>query len=306
MPEPYFGFDTTPLSNWHIIMIAPSELIVNPDGSAFHLHLKPEQLSDRILLVGDPERVTTVASYFDSIECEVSSREFHTITGIYKGKRITTLSHGIGTDNIDIVLNELDALANIDFRTRTIRPRFRQLTLVRVGTSGGLQPFTPVGTYVAAEKSIGFDGVIYFYANTEKVRDTTFESELLKQLEWKLSGLKPYVVPADPSLIEQITKNDIIRGVTIAANGFYGPQGRKLRLPLADPELNKKIEAFQFENHKITNFEMESSSLAGLAALMGHRAMTVCCIIAGRVEKNMNTEYKGSMTGLIETVLERI
>lgn len=286
--------------------IAPSELIINPDGSVFHLHLKPGQLADRIVLVGDPERVTTVASYFDSIECEVSSREFHTITGMYKGKRLTTLSHGIGTDNIDIVLNELDALANIDFETRTIRPEFRQLTLVRVGTSGGLQPFTPVGTYVAAEKSIGFDGVLYFYADTEKVRDLAFEAELLKQLDWKLTRLQPYVVSADPSLIEQITGKDILRGVTIAANGFYGPQGRKLRLPLADSRLNQKIEAFAYSDRRITNFEMESSSLAGLSALMGHRAITVCCIIAGRVEKNMNTEYKGSMTGLIETVLERI
>lgn len=180
------------------------------------------------------------------------------------------------------------------------------MTLVRVGTSGGLQPFVPVGTYVAAEKSIGFDGVIYFYANTERARDTAFEAALKEQLDWKLSGLSPYVVPADHSLIEQITGNDIIRGVTIAANGFYGPQGRELRLPLADPKLNEKIEAFNYNGRQITNFEMESSSLAGLAALMGHRAMTVCCIIAGRVDKNMNTNYKGSLTGLIETVLERI
>lgn len=287
-------------------MIAPSELIINADGSAFHLHLKPEQLADRILLVGDPERVSMVASYFDTKECEVSSREFHTITGTYKGKRITTLSHGIGTDNIDIVLNELDALANIDFNTRTIKKEFRQLTLVRVGTSGGLQPFVPVGTYVAAEKSIGFDGVLYFYADSEKVRDMDFEAELHKQLQWKLSGIHPYVVSADSSLIEQITQNDILRGITIAANGFYGPQGRKLRLPLADPQLNEKIETFHYNGRQITNFEMESSSLAGLSALMGHRAMTVCCIIAGRVAKDMNTEYKGSITGLIETVLDRI
>ena len=283
-------------------MIAPSELIINPDGSCFHLHLKPEQLADKIIMVGDPDRVNTVASYFDTKECEVSSREFHTITGIYKGKRITTLSHGIGTDNIDIVLNELDALANIDFASRTIKPIFRQLTMVRVGTSGGLQPFVPVGTYVA----IGFDGVLYFYADSEKVRDKAFESELMRQLKWKLSGIQPYVVSADPSLVKQITQDDIIRGVTIAANGFYGPQGRKLRLPLADPELNRKIEAFEFNDSRITNFEMESSSLAGLSALMGHRAMTVCCIIAGRVAQDMNTEYKGSMTGLIETVLDRI
>lgn len=287
-------------------MIAPSELIINPNGSCFHLHLRPEQLADRIVLVGDPDRVNTVASYFDTKECEVSSREFHTITGTYKGKRITTLSHGIGTDNIDIVLNELDALANIDFATRTVKPDFRRLTLVRVGTSGGLQPSVPVGTYVAAEKSIGFDGVLYFYGGSADVRDRTFEEELLRQLEWKIDGIRPYVVSADPSLIEQITRGDIIRGVTIAANGFYGPQGRQLRLPLADPELNRKIEAFHHNGARITNFEMESSSLAGLSALMGHRAMTVCCIIAGRVDKKMNTEYKGTMDGLIKTVLDRI
>lgn len=287
-------------------VIPESELIINADGSVFHLHLKPEQLADRVVLVGDPDRVSTVASYFDTQECEISSREFHTITGTYQGKRITVVSHGIGTDNIDIVLNELDALANIDFATRTVKPEFKQLTLVRVGTSGGLQPFVPVGTYVAAEKSIGFDGVIYFYADTERIRDIRMEEALMEQLEWKLSGLSPYVVSADGSLIDQITEDDIIRGITIAANGFYGPQGRELRLPLANPELNKKIESFDFNGRKITNFEMESSSLAGLAALMGHRAMTVCCIIAGRVEKNMNTNYKGSLTGLIEKVLERI
>ena len=195
-------------------MIAPSELIINADGSAFHLHLKPEQLADRVVMVGDPDRVNTIASYFDTKEFEVSSREFHTVTGTYKGKRITTLSHGIGGDNLDIVMNELDALANIDFATRTIRPEFRQLTLVRVGTSGGLQPFTPVGTYVAAEKSIGFDGVLYFYGDTEKIRDITFEEELLKQLDWKIEGLKPYVVKADDSLIEQITGSDILHEYT--------------------------------------------------------------------------------------------
>lgn len=287
-------------------IIPASELVINADGTIFHLHLKPEQLADRVVLVGDPARVTAVASYFDTQECEVSNREFHTITGMYKGKRITVVSHGIGTDNIDIVLNELDALANVDFATRTIRPVFRQLTLVRIGTSGGLQPFTPIGTYVAAEKSIGFDGVLYFYAHTEEVRDLPFEAELIGQLAWRLTGLYPYVVSADPSLVEQIAKDDIVRGVTIAANGFYGPQGRELRLPLADPELNRKIEAFRYGPYQITNFEMESSSLTGLSALMGHRALTVCCIIAGRVNKNMNTDYKNSLNDLIERVLVRI
>ena len=287
-------------------MISPSELIINKDGSAFHLHLRPEQLADRLILVGDPARVSAVASRFEEKECEVSNREFHTITGRYKGKRITVVSHGIGTDNIDIVLNELDALANIDFTTREIKPDFRQLTMVRFGTSGGLKPYAPIGTYVAAEHSIGFDGVLYFYANTESVRDLQMEKELLRQLDWKVEGLRPYVVKADPSLIEQITQGDMVRGMTIAANGFYGPQGRLLRLPLADPQLNPKIQAFNFEGHQITNYEMESSALAGLAALMGHRAMTVCCIIAGRVDNNMNTDYASALDNLIDTVLERI
>ena len=286
--------------------IPESELIINADGGVFHLHLRPEQLADRVVLVGDPARVDTVASHFDTRECDVSNREFHAITGTYRGKRITALSHGIGADNIDIVLNELDALANIDFRTREMKPEPRRLTLVRIGTCGGLQPFTPIGTYVAAERSIGFDGVLYFYAHSERVRDLKLEEALLRQLDWRIEGVRPYAVAADASLIEQICGDDILRGVTIAANGFYGPQGRELRLPLADPELNRKIEAFEHAGRRITNFEMESSALAGLAALMGHRAMTVCCVIAGRVDQRMNTAYKGSMEGLIQTVLDRI
>lgn len=287
-------------------IIPPSEMPINADGSAFHLHLKPEQLADRIIMVGDPARVSTIGSYFDTQECDVSSREFHSITGTYRGKRITAISHGIGGDNIDIVLNELDALANIDFQTRTVKPDFKQLSIVRIGTSGGLQPHVPIGTYVAAEKCIGFDGVVYFYAGNEKVRDLDFESELISQLDWKVKGLRPYVIPNDPELLERIAAKDILHGVTIATNGFYGAQGRELRLPLADPELNRKIEAFENHGYRITNFEMESSALAGLAALLGHRALTVCCIIAGRVTKNMNTDYKTLITGLIEKVLDRI
>ncbi len=287
-------------------VIPPSELIINEDGSIFHLHLKPGQLAERIILVGDPARVGTVASYFDTQECDISNREFRAITGSYKGKRLTALSHGIGTDNIDIVLTELDALVNIDFKTRTINQELKQLTMVRIGTSGGLQEFTPLGTYVAAEKSIGFDGVIYFYANNEDVRDLDFEAELLKQLNWQPAGIWPYIVDSNASLVEQIAKDDIIRGMTIAANGFYGPQGREIRLPLTDPDLNKKIEAFEYKGKKILNYEMESSSLAAMSALMGHRAMTVCCIIAGRVAENMNTSYHDSLLKLIETVLDRI
>ncbi len=287
-------------------VIPASELVINADGSAFHLHLKPEQLADRIVLVGDPERVTTVASYFDSIECDITSREFHTITGTYKGKRVTVVSHGIGGDNMDIVITELDSLANIDFNTRTVRLEPRQLTFVRIGTSGGLQPAVPIGTYVAAAQCIGFDGIIYFYAQTEKIRNIALEQALMKQLDWQIANLLPYAVPADASLLDQIASNDIVRGMTIATNSFYGAQGRNLRLPLADPLLNKKIEAFNYEGDQITNFEMESAALAGLSLMMGHRALTVCCIIAGRVAQKMNTDYKGSMTDLIEKVLDRI
>ena len=286
--------------------IPPSELIINTDGSVFHLHIRPEQLADKVILVGDPARVDAVASRFERIECNVSNREFHTVTGWYGDKRITVQSHGIGSDNIDIVLNELDALANIDFDTRQVKDRLRKLTLVRVGTSGGLQDNTPIGSYVAAERSIGFDGVMYFYSDTEKIRDAAFEAALQDQLEWKIEGLKPYVIPAEKTLTDRICREDILRGVTIAANGFYGPQGRRLRLPLKDEDLNRKIQAFNFNGSRITNYEMESSSLAGLAALMGHEAVTVCCIIAGRKSEKMNTSYQGSIEGLIDLVLERI
>ena len=289
-------------------IIPSSELIVNQDGSIFHLHLKPEQLADKIILCGDPDRVGMIANYFDSQECDVQNREFRTITGSYKGKRITVQSHGIGGDNIEIVASELDALANFDLEKRCVRDEFRQLTMVRIGTSGGLQPESPIGSYVASEKAIGFDGVIYFYAGTEKVRDLAYEKALTQQLDWNIEGLKPYVVSADAELLERIVGNDgrIIKGSTIACNGFYAPQGRKLRLPLADENLNKKIEDFRYEGYKITNFEMESSALSGIASLLGHKAMTVCCIIAGRQNLNMNTDYKGSIDDLIQLVLERI
>lgn len=289
-------------------IIPPSELIVNSDGSVFHLHLKPEQLSDKILLCGDPDRVGMIASRFESIECDVSNREFRTITGLYKGKRLTVQSHGIGGDNIEIVVNELDILANFDLEKRCVRDEFRQLTMVRIGTSGGIQPEVPIGAYVVAEKAIGFDGVINFYANTRSIRDVEYEKALMQQLDWKIEGLTPYVVTADKELLEQIVGTDeyIVRGSTIACNGFYAPQGRKLRLPLADEELNKKIEDFRYKDFKITNFEMESSALSGMASLLGHKALTICCIIAGRQNLNMNTDYKGSIEGLIDLVLERI
>ncbi|MGL5958505.1 MAG: nucleoside phosphorylase [Phocaeicola sp.] len=287
---------------------APSELIINPDGSVFHLHLRPEQLADKVILVGDPGRVALVASHFDNKEFEVESREFKTITGTYQGKRITVLSTGIGCDNIDIVVNELDALANIDFETRYEKETFRQLELVRIGTCGGLQPNTPVGTFICSEKSMGFDGLLNFYSGRNAVCDLPFEAAFIQAMGWtgNMCQPAPYVVDADIELINRIGQNDMIRGVTIAAGGFFGPQGRELRIPLADANQNEKIENFEYKGYRITNFEMESSALAGLGKLMGHKAMTVCMVIANRLIKEANTGYKNSIDTLIKTVLDRI
>lgn len=285
---------------------APSELIINEDGSIFHLHLKPEFLADKVILVGDPGRVSLVASHFETKECEVESREFRTITGTYKGKRITVVSTGIGCDNIDIVVNELDALANIDFKTRHQKSPLRSLTLVRIGTCGGLQEYTPVGTYIASEKSIGFDGLLNFYAGRNEVCDLDFEEAFKKHMDWNPQKGAPYVIDADKETLDRIAADDMVRGVTIACGGFFGPQGRELRIPLADPTQNVKVEAFEYNGHRITNFEMESSALAGLAKLMGHRALTCCMVIANRRAKEANTGYKNSIDGLIKTVLDRI
>lgn len=286
-------------------VIPASELIINSDNSVFHLHIKPEQLSDKIIMMGDPGRVTMTASYFDSIECDIQSREFHTITGMYKGKRITALSHGIGTDNIDIVVTELDALANVDFETREVKKEFKQLTMVRVGTSGGMQPHCPVGSFVVSEKSIGFDGLIHYYADSDKIREEDFEISFQKHVNWSPYHCSPYVVSADEDLVDQIGF-DMIKGVTISAIGFYGPQGRHVRLPLSDPSLNSKIESFRYNDHSITNYEMESSAIAGLSKLMGHKALTVCSIIANRVAHESNANYQVSVEDLIKTVLDRI
>ncbi len=286
-------------------IIPESELIINSDGSAFHLHVKPEQLSNKIVMMGDPGRVAVTASFFDEIEVDVQSREFHTVTGTYKGKRITALSHGIGTDNIDIVLTELDALANIDFNTRRVKKEFKQLTMVRIGTSGGMQPHCPVGSYVVSEKSLGFDGLLHYYAGSARVREEEFEEAFQRHVNWSPFHCSPYVVSADEELVDRIG-HDMIRGVTISAIGFYGPQGRHVRLALADPELNSKIESFRFEEHSITNYEMEGSAIAGLAKMMGHKAMTVCAIIANRVALESNADYKGSTEDLIKIVLDRI
>ncbi|EGQ16005.1 phosphorylase [Prevotella nigrescens ATCC 33563] len=284
---------------------APSELIINEDGSIFHLHLKPQELADKVILVGDPGRVALVASHFDGVECEANNREFRTITGNFKKKRITIVSTGIGCDNIDIVLNELDALANINFETRKENAKLRPLTLVRIGTCGGLQPNTPIGTFIASEKSIGFDGLLNYYANRDKL-DVAFEKEFKKQVNWNPQLGNPYVADANKELLEQIAQDDMVRGVTIACGGFFGPQGRRLRIPLADPQLNEKIVKFEYNRYKITNFEMESSALAGLAQHMGHKAVTCCMVIANRMQKEANSGYKNTIDGLIKKVLERI
>lgn len=287
-------------------VIASSELIINSDGSVFHLHLLPEQLTDRIILVGDPARVNMVAEFFDTRTFEVQSREFHTIGGTYQGKPIMCLSHGIGPDNIDIVVNELDALANIDFATREVRPEHRTLQMVRIGTSGALQPELKLGTPVIAEKSIGFDGVLNYYAGRNDVADLEFERDFCHHVDWNPLWAKPYVVDSDEHLVEMIGRDDMVRGVTISAVGFYGPQGRELRLPLANPDLNRRIEEFRHDGRKVTNYEMESAPLQGLARLMGHKAMTVCSIIANRMRHDATPNYKTAVRDLIGTVLDRI
>lgn len=272
----------------------------------YHLGLKPEQLADKVILVGDPNRVPKVAAFFESVECDVSAREFRTITGSYNGKRISVVGTGIGCDNIDIVMNELDALANIDFTTREERDSFRQLQVVRIGTCGGLQQFTPTGSVICSMKSIGFDGLLNFYAGRNDVCDLEFEKAFMKHMDWSPLLAAPYTIDADAELTERIACDDMVRGVTISCGGFFGPQGRRLRVPLAFPEQNSRVESFCYDGWKITNFEMESSAVAGLSRLMGHKAVTVCLVIANRVVQSANIDYNEKMKELIGTVLERI
>lgn len=283
-----------------------SELILNQDGSVFHLHIKPEQLAHKVILVGDPGRVSLVASHFTDIEMEVQSREFHSITGKYQGKRITVASTGIGCDNIDIVVNELDALVNIDFATRTEKAEKTSLEIVRIGTCGGLQEYTPVGTFIVSEKSIGFDGLLNFYAERNEVCNLALEDAFTKHMHWNPQLCAPYVIEADEELTNRIGGDDMVHGITIACGGFYGPQGRQLRIPLADPDQNAKVESFEYEGMHITNFEMESSALAGLSKLLGHKATTCCMVIANRLIKEANTGYVSTIDNLIKEVLERI
>lgn len=285
--------------------IPSSELIINDDGSIFHLHLTPDQIADTVILVGDPGRVALVAEHFDEIECRVSNREFNTVTGTYKGKRMSVLSTGIGIGNIDISVTELDALANIDFATRQEKAEKRQLTLVRLGTSGAIQPDIKVGEVVFSRTSLGFDGLLNYYAGRNEVCDLEIEKAFVEHTGWNPQLPAPYFIDADKTLYEHF--KDVTReGITIAAPGFYAPQGRWVRLQPQDLKLNEKIESFEFEGRKITNFEMEGSALAGLATLMGHRAATICTIIAQRIALDACTDYKPFVRKMIQTALDKL
>ena len=285
--------------------IPSSELIINGDGSIFHLHLKPEQLADIVILVGDPGRVAMISEYFDTKECEVANREFLTVTGTYKGKRMTVMSTGIGIGNIDICVTELDALANIDFETRQVKENFRQLTLVRLGTSGAIQPDIEVGEVVFSRTSLGFDGLLSYYEGRDGVCDLDLERAFEEHTSWYAKLPAPYFVNADKELFE-LFKDSTREGITIAAPGFYAPQGRWVRIAPHDKNLNAKIESFRYGERRITNFEMEGSALAGLAALLGHRAATICTIIAQRVAKDACTDYKPFVRRMIETALDKL
>jgi len=287
-------------------MIAPSELIINPDGTIFHLHLKPGDVADTVLLVGDPDRVEMIAGYFRNIECSVRNREFVTVTGWYNDTHISVVSTGIGTDNIDIVVNELDALFNVDFGTREIKPDKTILKLIRIGTSGSLQPDIPVNTFVISKKSIGFDGMLNFYEGRNEVSDLEFEAFFMQYMEWNSLLAKPYVVDCSPKLLEKITGPETILGINITAPGFFGPQGRIIRIPIVDAKLNDKIEKFRYQGQMITNYEMESSAIYGLAKLLGHEAITICTIIANRTTLTANESYVPTMKNLVELVLNKL
>lgn len=285
--------------------IPASELIINDDGSIFHLHLRPEQLADTVILVGDPGRVALVAEHFDNRECEISNREFRTVTGTYKGRRMTVLSTGIGIGNIDISVTELDALANVDFATRQEKTKKRRLTLVRLGTSGAIQPDIRVGEMVFSRTSVGFDGLLNYYKGRNEVCDLEIERAFMEHTGWNELLPKPYFIDADPTLFE-LFRDCTREGITIAAPGFYAPQGRWVRLEPQDVHLNEKIESFDYRGRRITNFEMEGSALAGLAALMGHRAATICTIIAQRVALDACTDYKPFVRRMIATALDKL
>ncbi|WP_298063815.1 nucleoside phosphorylase [uncultured Rikenella sp.] len=288
-------------------ILPPSELILHDDGSVFHLHLRPEELADTVILVGDPDRSNLIASYFDRIENSSSNREFRCHTGTLNHVRLTVVSTGIGCDNIDIVMNELDALANVDFATRTVKPRAaqRSLRIVRLGTSGAVQPDIPLGELVMSAVSGGIDGLLNFYAGSEAVCDRPMEEAFVRQTGWNERLARPYFVHNDAGLIE-LFSDAAVNGLTLSAPGFYAPQGRVVRLPLARADYLERIERFEHDGRRVTNLEMESSAIAGLAALMGHRALTVCTIIAQRVAGDSRPDYAAFVRRMIETALMKL
>lgn len=287
--------------------IKSSELITNDDGSIFHLHLLPEDLANDIILVGDPGRVDTIGAKLDKIELKKSNREFCTITGTYHNRRISIISTGIGPDNIDIVVNELDALVNIDLKTKEIQAVKRSLNIVRIGTSGSVQADIPVDSFVISEKSIGCDGVIRFYAGNESICDKAFEDAFIKHCNWAPTAARPYVVEASGQLVQRLhTDGETIKGVTLTAVGFYGPQGRILRLPLAMRGINDRITEFRHGSYKVSNYEMESAAITGLCNLLGHHAATICLIIANRMNGDASADYHGYMNKLIDYTLNKL
>jgi len=285
--------------------IPESELIINADGSIFHLHIRPDQLGDTVILVGDPGRVEMFRPLFESIECENASREFVWITGVYNSKRVTALSTGIGTDNIDIVMTELDALANIDFSTREVKPEHKSLDILRIGTCGAIQPEIPLGSFIFSHISVGCDGLLNWYEGRDEIALLDFEEAFKKHTGWNRHLPDPYFVRASERIIEKFA-DCTVKGMTISASGFYGPQGRVVRQGLAMPDMLEKFESFEFDGCKITNFEMEGSALAGLAACLGHHAGTVCCAIAHRYLKDANTDYKPKVNELVKLCLDRL
>lgn len=286
--------------------IPASQLILNEEGAIYHLNLHPDQIADDIILVGDPARADMVAEFFDKIEVKRQNRELFTRTGYFNGKRITVLSTGMGTDNIDIVINELDALANIDLKTRMPKETHHALNLVRLGTSGALQADIPVeNSFVATRYALGFDGLLYFYEKNQEINETAIRDEFIKQTNYPADLPKPYVVECSKELFDRLGEG-YFQGITATASGFYGPQGRMLRMPLAYPENNKKIENFKYGDWRICNFEMESSALFGLGKMMGHNCLTICAVIANRVTEKFATDYHKSVKNLIENTLERL
>lgn len=286
-------------------VIKNADLLICEDGSIYHLALQPEQLADTIIIVGDPDRVGLISNHFDTVECKISNREFNTHTGMLKGKRITVLSTGIGTDNIDIVMNELDALANIDLSSRQVKPDHKTLTVIRIGTSGSIQADIPIGSFALSTYGLGLDNLLHYYDNGSNTLDLQMSEAFMKHTAWNENLSKPYFVKGSEELIRKFEQGTV-KGITATAPGFYGPQGRVLRLGLADPGLNEKIRSFRYKNERVINFEMETSALYGLGNLLGHRVMTVCALIANRATNETWPDHKALIGKLIDLVLERL